>query len=75
MDAGVGKQIGHHLVQPSRIPGDDHGFFGQVELPLVIRSGDVRVADCVYRQPRQVHRFTFQRAPRVKASEQQQVLD
>ncbi len=75
VDAGVGKQIGHHLVQPCRITGDDHGLFGQVELPLVIRSRDVGVTDRVDRQPRQVHRFAFQRAAGVQASEQQQVLD
>ena len=54
--AGVGKQIRQHLVQPGLVADDDDRLVGQVQRPLVIRSGDVGVADGVDDQPRQVDR-------------------
>jgi len=75
VDAGVGEQIGQHLVQPCRITGDDHRLLGQVKLPLVIRPGNVRVTDRVDRQPRKIHGLTFQRSAGVQARQQQQVLN
>src|SRR3712207_7525752 len=43
----VRQQIGEHLVQPGAVPIHHDRFLGQVELPVVTRSGGVRVADGV----------------------------
>ncbi len=71
MHAGVGQQVGQHLMQPGRVAEDDHRLLGQIELPLMIRTGDVRIADRIDCHPRKVHRFAFQRPPGVQAGQQE----
>ena len=45
--AGVGQQVGQHLVQPGASPVTIDGLVGQVELPAVVGAGGVGVADRV----------------------------
>jgi hypothetical protein len=52
MSAGIGEQVGEHLVQPGRITGHGQRFRRHVEQPSVIWRGHMRIA----------HRFDYQRA-------------
>ena len=74
MGAGIGKQIGKHLMQAGLIPRDNDRLVGNVQRPPVVGAGDVRIADGVDDQPGQVDRFTLQRASGVQAGEQKHVL-
>jgi hypothetical protein len=75
MGTRVGQQVGYHLRQAGRVPGDGHLLFWGGELPEVIRAHGVRVAHRVDDEPRQVDPLTTQRPAGVEASEQHQVLD
>ena len=71
----VAQQVGQHLVQPRRVALDEHGFVGQIKVPVVVGPGDVGVGEGVDGQLGQVDLFTFERAAGVEARQQQQILD
>ena len=58
--AGVGQQVGDHLVQPLLVAGDLDRLVGQVEPPAVVGRDHAGVGDRLDQQPGQVDR---RRAP------------
>ena len=75
MGAGVGQQIGQHLMQAGFVADDNDRLVGQIQRPLVIGARDVGIADGVDDQPGQVDRLALQRSSGVQARQQQHVLD
>ena len=77
--AGVGQQVGDHLVQPQLVAGDDGGestrSSGTSSRHRWSGADDPRVRDRLDEQPGQVDRLAFERPAGVQAGEQQQVLD
>ena len=65
--AGVGEQVGHHLVQPLYVAVDLDRLLGQVELPAVPGVDDPRVGDRLDQQPGQVDRRAARAAGRSRA--------
>ena len=73
--AGVGQQVGDDLVQPRLVAGDGERRVGQGQPPLVVGVDDARVVDRLEQQPGQVDGLALERAARVEAGQQEQVLD
>ena len=62
-------------MQPGRVAGDGDRLLGQVQPPVVVRRGDVRVADRVDDQAGQVDRRGLQRPSGVEPGQQQHIFD
>ena len=75
MGARVGEQVGENLVQPSLIAGHLNRFVGEGEFPLVRGRSGAGVADRIDGKQGQIHRAPLEGSPRIKAGEQQQILD
>lgn len=72
--AGVAEQVDEHLLETGRVTGDEGGFVGQVEAPVVVHAGRSGVTDGVHDERDEVGLLELQRPPGVQAREQQQVL-
>lgn len=72
--AGVGEQVDEDLLQTCRVGGHEGGLLGEFEAPYVVGSGGAGVADGVDDEGDEVGLRELERAARVEAGEQQQVL-
>src|ERR1035437_10016580 len=74
MDARVGEQVGHHLVQTVLVAAYDQWLVWQVERPWVVGAGHSRIAGDLDDQPGQVDVLLLQRAAGVEPGKEQEVV-
>ena len=74
MDARIGEQVHHHLMDARGIAENEDLLVGHGHAPVVIGARRVGIAHSVTHNPAEVDSFALQLAPLVEAGKQKEIF-